>query len=87
MTIRVTKQHIAKGLAHKCTSCPIALAMTDAGLSDVSVGSYDATYFRDGCFFRVQFPIAISNRIEQFDLGYEIEPFSFELNPKGFIVI
>jgi hypothetical protein len=37
MIIKVTQQHIDKGVAYECSKCPIALALTDMGFKDVMV--------------------------------------------------
>jgi hypothetical protein len=82
MVVEVTQKHINKGLRNDCRRCPIALALKDAGLSDVVVmRSIVLIHPRRGSQYRYScaLPTSVSQFIESFDSIQGVEPFSFEL--------
>lgn len=75
MIINVTQDHISKGRRHRCEHCPIALALKEqTGLccivtdDNIQIDNkvYDHTVESRGFIF-------------DFDMGYIVKPFSFEL--------
>ena len=76
MIIRVTQEHIDKGIRGSCTKCPIALALIDAGLDNPSVGVY---YMRGGGRHLFGCPQIIKNFMTLFDNGAYAAPFEFEI--------
>lgn len=79
MLIAVKQKHIDSGSPGKCGRCPIALSLKDAGLSYVAVGRVSFGYGRLIERKRVLLPVAVSQFIGDFDKGYPVVPFSFEL--------
>ncbi len=76
--ITVTAEHIAKGYPGKSETCPVALAMRDAGIPSPSVG---ISTFNWG--FRAEdwtvLPSNVSIFIRNFDDHREVSPFEFEV--------
>lgn len=86
MFIDVTKEHIRRGQrAHAC-KCPVALAASEAFGRQVYVRT-DIIHIPD----MDDLTFALSERIQRFtqdyDIGQEVEPFSFEvdMDPEGFV--
>jgi len=76
LTVSVTKKHITKGKIGRSLSCPISLALKDAGFINPSVGCRTvALRDRD-----VSLPIEASNFIFSFDGRRGVKPFTFELD-------
>lgn len=79
--INVTQFHIDSGKRDKPKSCPIALAMKDAGFSSVQVVQDFITY-KEGrnIFFSVYHSRETLDFIKQFDTGeVPVKPFSFNI--------
>lgn len=77
LTVNVEQKHIDKGDQCECDTCPVALALLDAGCDDVSVTYYyiDFTYKDEArC---IATPDHIENFINDFDDGKDVKPFSF----------
>lgn len=89
MKIKVTKEHIAKGLPNKVDCCPVHLAFRDA-LPDV-----DPESFRIDCYYTAErtegyiefdngeyanLPSEVSEKIAHFDNVVEMQPFEFEID-------
>lgn len=80
MLITVTQQHIDDGII-ECESCPISLALIDAGCIEPFV-SDDVVAFRlKGKRRRITAspPMAAVKFIHKFDALGKVKPFSFEL--------
>jgi hypothetical protein len=89
MRISVTQDHIKKGRKASCGHCPIALALKDAGLKDISVESHHVTihngrkYIENGkecAYHRILVPYEVTHFIYDFDNGRKVETFEFELD-------
>ena len=79
VTVRVTRKHIKEGKRGDALSCPIALALQDAGVSDPLVGSdqfdgYRSKRFVSGCLTR-----RAQTFIERFDDKKPVKPATFRL--------
>jgi len=74
-TIRVTQEHIDSGDKGRATSCPIANALRCEGYVYPSVC---AQFVRVGARM-YNLPDSVTNFIQNFDKGVEVEPFEFEL--------
>lgn len=74
MRIEVTQEHIDKGVMGDCEDCPIARAIRAVGI-DASVQDHVMLI---GDRTVVVGPFLFS-RMFQFDNGYGMDPFSFEL--------
>lgn len=80
MTIEVTEQHIKKGNAGSCGSCPIALALKDAGFKHPVVDHSSFCYIMvGGGIKKLSLPYNAIDFIVRFDSGKKVHPFSFEL--------
>ena len=88
MRIKVTQECIESGSkGSRSKSCPVAMAMSVAGLYSPSVGlsmswwgrvrrdAATGRRFRSGC----DIPPEVSEFIHRFDRGKSVEPFEFEL--------
>jgi hypothetical protein len=84
ITVSVTHDDIAKGVAADCHLCPVARAVIRAlpGVPELSVGSM--WLYRDGAPLRGQqmcsLPLAAVDWIEEFDGHNPVEPFEFVLD-------
>jgi hypothetical protein len=79
ITVTVTQAHIDKGDIQSCASCPIALALSAMGehyivdcaaLYRNSAGKYD---------WVARLPDSAIRFINDFDSGFPVEPFAFEV--------
>lgn len=76
MRIKITQDHIDKGLKRDCHSCPIAWAITEVRhQSYVQVGTNDVRI--DAQVY--QLPAKVSRFISNFDDGQPVKPFAFNL--------
>jgi hypothetical protein len=82
MTIRVTEEFIKIGKRSKGFDCPVALALTHAGIIGACVGTTSFSYLsikdskvinRDWNNFKVQ------SFINSYDAGKAVEPIEFNL--------
>ncbi len=91
MKISVTADHIINGKRAKCMECPVALALRDAGVKGVKVGSL--AFYRENDEYsegpRVEHPYRVLRFIEQFDTHRvpgsilqkpDLSPFEFEVD-------
>ena len=79
MKIRVTEEHIRKGLPTDCEFCPVAIAVAEAyGVNhdQVSVDDDSIWVLGEGT---APSPKEVLAFIEAFDEGYAVGPFEFEL--------
>lgn len=81
-TIRVTQEHIDKGIRNDVCLCPVALALKSAGIcepyvtgDEIEVGS--ASYSP---------PEKVTNFIFKFDAGESVRPFKFSVPNRLFEV-
>ncbi len=78
MKINVTADNIKAG-ARGPTTCPVALAMYDAGLPNCLVGC--TIFYADKFDYESQeLPNEVVTFIRAFDRGDAIEPFTFEVS-------
>lgn len=73
-SIKVTADHIARGLHDNCYSCPIALAVIDAGGSGVMVELQRVSTVHS----RFDLPPEAQEWVSRFDDHKPVQPFSFE---------
>lgn len=76
MTIHVTEEHIRKGRRHSCSSCPIALALSEIVDSGVEVHEDHVVLPQTVEYL----PFEAKLFIAKFDEAELVEPFSFELD-------
>lgn len=78
-TISVTQEHIEKGTRAKCLSCPIALAMRDAGIVRPVAGLLGLSGRVDGKTVSAPVPDEADRFMVRFDeLGPSgVSPFTF----------
>lgn len=87
--IKVTQEHIQRGLRNSACSCPIALAMAehfgdDLDHNDNVVGCGFITHYEHGTGKRTSWwaPPEVERFIDKFDGGGAVSPFEFELRPE-----
>lgn len=82
MTIKVTSEHIAKGLINNCEECPIAQSILEMGFDAIDV-NYCTIKFSENDMRSSQYiaptPDEVSDFMRAFDNSQKVEPFSFEL--------
>lgn len=79
MRIEVTQAHIKNGKRQRCVACPVALAMTDAGIEDAFAGPSDLMGVLTNQIFSVDTPTEVRDFMRLFDGGRTVKPFSFEI--------
>jgi hypothetical protein len=80
-TINVTQEHIDKGKKGKCRECPIALAVQEKCISEISVGVISgAIFFDDDSHPASEMAVEAIRFVWAFDLNGKVEPFSFDLD-------
>lgn len=80
MRINVTAEDIANGQPHRCSWCPVALALRRHLLAaKVSVASKIIVTLEDGTGFVKDTPLEACNFIRDFDNGRSVIPFTFDL--------
>jgi hypothetical protein len=78
--IEVTSYHISVGLRKSCSECPVAIAMSDAGLDCPEADCHRLEWWRDRTSRgRMKTPKAVRNFMNDFDWGRFVSPFTFEL--------
>lgn len=82
--ISVKKKHIKNGIRDEVDSCPVALALKDAGYTEANVLG-DAGWVRetyDSNRVDVAFPRSVQRFVNKFDLKgkNKVRPFNFKLN-------
>lgn len=89
LKIKVTQEHISRGVRGRCHSCPIALAVREHGYQTPFVGVRNIyPYGVDMCGnFNLPFKIAHMPQTavdfaRNFDYGRQVEPFEFEVEIK-----
>lgn len=79
ITINVTEEHIAKGKRRNCRSCPIALAIKQKfNCEDVEVGY--VMFIKN---YKFDNPTKVDTFIFDFDNGFPVKPFNFDLPTNG----
>ena len=76
MKIHVTEDHIRCGTRLQGDCCPVARAITEAGLKNVHV-TYSGIWI-DGD--EKPIPPSVSEFVRLFDKGIPVEPFEFDLS-------
>ena len=76
MKIEVTQAHIEQGVKSDCSLCPVALAMAESGFDQPHATCRDLSWLG----VLVKTPLRVSEWIERFDLGRQVEPFTFEID-------
>lgn len=77
MIIEVTQEDIAKGISRSTCACPVALAVSrHLGLNWVS---FETVTTLNGTKYRL--PSKAIEFVQFFDVGREVKPFSFQLEP------
>lgn len=80
MIIRVTQEHIDRGIQRDCSECPVALALLDAGFRDPKA---NASTLRNGKKFICRTPDKVYDFMSHFDSVYYGDdnptPFEFEI--------
>jgi hypothetical protein len=79
LTINVTQKHIDAGEHCECKSCPVALALKEAGATDVIVGFGQMAFSFNGKGYQIPAPHAIADFIYHFDKRSPVSPFTFTL--------
>lgn len=77
ITVKVTQEHIDKGIACDCEFCPLALALHDMGLTEAIVGVDDWVPEHHGD--ELLLPPKARKFVSAFDYGYNVEPTEIEL--------
>lgn len=77
MKISVTKQHIDAGIKLDACSCPLALALSDAGFPKPVVDGEQVEIA--GEFGLFPLPEVAQQFVSDFDHGLPVAPFDFEL--------
>jgi hypothetical protein len=80
MIIPVTTKHIERGIKQDTCLCPIALALTAVGFTEVKVSESDIRFTHGQKPYRIWHGRAILNFIYDFDTGHAVQPFEIELN-------
>jgi len=78
MLIRMEQEHIDHGLRGECSSCPVALVLTDYRFTDVAVSGDGFTYGPKQDF--VALPEVVNDWINEFDWHGTGSPISFEID-------
>ena len=88
--IRVTGEHIAKGIRNDVYSCPIALALKEqlggepcAAYDRIYLGSTESRLARRGKLFQWHMPRSGRRFMHRFDSGKPVKPFNFILRGSG----
>jgi hypothetical protein len=77
--VRVTQDHIGRGSRATNNCCPIALALKDAGIAWVRVGSNTIRLLLRDMTFLVNLPATAKQFVWAFDRGEPVRPTYFEL--------
>lgn len=79
--VTVTDKHIKNGRPGHLLSCPIALALRDAGFTSPSVSS-EICFSKNRKSYRTIAPKRAETFMSRFDDGGKVKPFSFRLAPE-----
>ena len=79
MNVKVRKRHIQRGARLHAVSCPVALAMHDAGFIDPHVGPITMSWLSCGERVRVSAPDEVRDFVSRFDAEKAVKPFQFQL--------
>lgn len=86
--ITVKAKHIRHGIQETATFCPVALALKEAGIENVSVGNREinTTYYDNGIIKEERAyhcPRSVTRFVKKFDRKGKkaVKPFSFKLVP------
>lgn len=79
ITVKVTQEHIGAGVAESCRSCPVALALQDAGYPRAVVANFIFLDAHDPDSRLLRTPASVVRFVHRFDSGQTVEPFEFQL--------
>jgi len=79
MKIEVKQEHIDKGDRTSPCSCPVALALKEAGLPDPGVTETQIRLDVMNSWRSVQIPDEAAAFVRAFDAGESVQPFTFDL--------
>ena len=81
MKIQVTQEHINKGAPGSGALCPITLAATDAGLTNVYTDPGGLEYHWPTAYSlcRDPLPIIALDFMQDFDNNHPVTPFAFDI--------
>ena len=80
MLFQVTDTHIKTGIRGKGKLCPISLAMKDSGIENPTTNGVWIWYKTpNGPVQKHLAPFEVQDFVVDFDMGYEVKPFSFTL--------
>jgi hypothetical protein len=79
LIVNVTAKHIARGKARTATSCPVALAMEDAGFSTAAVGPSTFLGRWHDEEIHGETPPEVRAFVAAFDMDLSVSPFTFTL--------
>ena len=94
LDIEVTANHIRRGTRRKCYACPVALAIAEGfdGRGDLRVAVSGNAHFEylahieaELDVFRFRLPNIAFSFIDKFDVGDEVTPVPFSLNPEELV--
>ena len=82
ITIKVTQEHINKGIKNICNKCPVALALNEYfNISSASVShNYLSVVMKNWIARRWSTPETVSKFIKNFDTDNVVTPFEFNIN-------
>ena len=75
--ISVKKKHIKNGEPENCETCPVALALREAGVNSLLVGS--ERFFNNTYSTIASAPRSVQRFVASFDAGRKVKPFNFKL--------
>lgn len=78
--VQVTERNIVLGNPHSEDSCPVALALKDAGVIDPLVTDCIHLHDRYVALADVELPYEVRQFINDFDKDVEVDPFEFEVD-------
>jgi hypothetical protein len=78
LKLKVTQDHINRGVRNNCWHCPIALAFKELGLS-TTVGRTEVCYEDIDSFYTLPLPAEATQFTFNFDAGFAVQPFECEV--------
>ena len=76
--VKVTQKHIDNGERYAVDSCPIALALKDAGYNTDGVGWFSYIVFSQANYAEYKLPASVLRFRQAFDSGNPVRPFNFK---------
>ena len=84
--VKVTQDHIARGLRNNSSLCTIALALEEATGHAAIVSLYSAFLLPATPLKIFRLPDEVSIFIHRFDVGFSVQPFEFEVETEGITI-